>query len=132
MTRNTYLFENFDTLVKLEIKLGNDNIVEVMGKGVINVITNLGKKTILDAYFVPGLKHNLISVGQPIQKGYRSTFENNIWPIFYISPSNMVIAKVEMINNRMLPLHMKSEMMEEIGASLKASIQDQAWVWDFR
>jgi hypothetical protein len=32
----------------------------------------------------------------------------------------------------MFPLCMKSEMMEKIGASFKASIQYQAWVWNLR
>jgi hypothetical protein len=69
MTRNKGLFEDLDASVKAQIKLCNDNIVKVMGKGAINVITNSGKKTIPDVYFVPGLKHNLISVGQLTQKG---------------------------------------------------------------
>jgi hypothetical protein len=132
MTGNKELFEDLDTSVKSQIKLGNDNIVEVMGKGAINVITKTGKKTIPDVYFVPGLKHNLISVGQLTQKGYRVSFENNVCTIFDIPPSKMVIAKIKMTNNRMFPLHMKSEMMEKIGASFKASSQDQAWVWHLR
>jgi hypothetical protein len=132
MTGNKGLFEDLDTSVKAQIKLGDDNIVEVMGKCAINVITNSGKKTILDVYFVPDLKHNLISVGQLTQKGYRVSFENNVCTIFDIPPSKMVIAKIKMKNNRMFPLHMKSEMMEKIGASFKASSQDQAWIWHLR
>jgi hypothetical protein len=103
-----------------------------MGKGAINVITKTGKKIIPDVYFVPSLKHNLISVGQLTQKGYRVYFENNVCTTLDIPPSKMVIAKVGMTNNIMFPLHMKSEMMEKIGASFKASSQDQAWVWHLR
>jgi hypothetical protein len=132
MTGNKGLFEDLDTSVKAQIKFGNDNIVEVMGKGAINVITNSGNKTIPDVYFVPGLKHNLISVGQLTQKGYRVSFENNVCTIFDIPPSKMVIAKIKMANNKMFPLHMKSEMMEKIGASFKASSKDQAWIWHLR
>jgi hypothetical protein len=132
MTVNKELFEDLDTLVRSQIKLGNDNIVEVTGKCAINVITKTGKKTIHDLYFVLGLKHNLINVGQLTQKGYRVAFENNVCTIFDIPPSKIVIAKIKMTNNRMFPLHMKSEMMEKIGASFKASSQDQAWVWHLR
>jgi hypothetical protein len=103
-----------------------------MGKGAINVITKTGKKIIPDVYFVPSLKHNLISVGQLTQKGYRVYFENNVCTILDIPPSKMVIANIKMTNNRMFPLHMKSEMMEKIGASFKASSQDQAWVCHLR
>jgi hypothetical protein len=132
MTGNKGLFEDLDTPVKAKIKLGNDNIVEVMGKRAINVITKNGKKNILDVYFVPGLKYNLISVGQLTQKGYRVAFENNVCTILDIPRSKMVIARIKMKNNRMFPLHMKSEVMEKIGASFKASSQDQAWIWHLR
>jgi hypothetical protein len=81
---------------------------------------------------VPGLKHNLRSVGQLTQKGYRVSFENNVCTILDIPPSKMVITKIKMTHNRMFPLHMKSEMMENIGASFKASTQDQSWIWHLR
>ena len=100
-----------------------------MGNNAVNVIRKTRKKTILDVYFVPGFKHNLISVGQLTRKGYRVSFENNVCTMLDIPPSKMVIAKIKMANNRMFPLHMKSEMMEKIGASFKASSQDQTWVW---
>jgi hypothetical protein len=86
MTGNKRLFEDLNTSVRAQIKLGNDNIVEVMGKGAINVITNSGKKTILDVYFVPRLKHNLISVGQFSQKGYKVYLKNNVCTVFDIPP----------------------------------------------
>jgi hypothetical protein len=98
MTRNKELFGNLDTSVKSKIKLGNDNIVEVMGKCAITVITKTGRKNIPDVYFVPSLKHNLISVGQLTQKCYKVSFEINVCIIFDIPPSKMVIAKIEMRN----------------------------------
>ena len=45
--------------------------------------------------------------------------------IFDMSPSNMVIARVEMTNNRMFPLRMKSNMTDEVVASFKVASQDQ-------
>ena len=69
MTRNKDLFTSLGDSIKSEVKLGNDSKVSVIGKGVINVLTkNGGKRYIPDVYFVPGLKNNLISVGQLVQK----------------------------------------------------------------
>ena len=48
MIGNRDIFESLDTSTKSEVKSGNDNIVEVKGKGTINVITKLGKKSIFD------------------------------------------------------------------------------------
>ena len=66
-------------------------------------------------------------MGQLTQKGYKVIFENNVCTIFDISPSDMVIARVEMTDNRMFPLHMKSGVMEETRGSFKATCQDQSW-----
>ena len=103
MIGNKEFFEILDRLIKSEVKLGNNEIVEVSGKGTINVITKHGKKSISDVYFVPSLKHNLISVGQLSQKGYRVIFEKNLCTIFDMPPSNLVITRVEMTNNRIYP-----------------------------
>ena len=74
MTGNEVFFESLDRSIRFEIKLGNNEIVEVSGKGTVNVITKHGKKSISNVYFVPGLKHNLISVRQLSKKGYRVIF----------------------------------------------------------
>lgn len=56
MTGNKDFFESLDRSIKSEVKLGNNEIVDVSGKGKINVITKHGKKSISDVYFVPSLK----------------------------------------------------------------------------
>ncbi|XP_057857947.2 uncharacterized protein LOC131067029 [Cryptomeria japonica] len=70
MTGNLEMFSSLDESVKSDVTLGNDNKVSVMVKGSVNILTKMGvKKYILDVYFVPGLKHNLMSIGKLIQKG---------------------------------------------------------------
>jgi hypothetical protein len=53
--------------------------------------------------FILFLKHNLISVGQLTQKGYRVSFENNVCTILDIPPSKMVIAKIKMDRQQNVP-----------------------------
>jgi hypothetical protein len=132
MTSNKDFFESLDRSIKSEVKLGNNEIVEVSGKGIINVMTKHGKKHISDVYFVPSLKHNLITVRQLSQKGYRVIFEKKLCTIFNMPSSNMVIAMVEMTNNRMFPLWMKSNMTDKVAASFKVASQDQTWTWHLR
>ena len=65
MIVNKNLVVNLDESVKTEVKLGTNKAVDVDGKGVVNIQTKQGEsKTISEVYYVPGLKHNLISVGQ--------------------------------------------------------------------
>ena len=113
-----------DRSIKLEVNLGNNEIVEVSGKGTINVITKHGKKFISDVYFVHSLKHNLISVGNLVKTVIELFLRVNVCTIFDTPPSNLVIARVEMKNNRIFPLLMKSNMVDEIVASFKATSQD--------
>lgn len=62
--------------VKTEVKLGTNKTMDVDGKGVVNIMIKQGEpKTISQVYRVPGLKHNLISVGQLMQKGYKVIFQ---------------------------------------------------------
>lgn len=89
MTGNLEIFSSLDESVKSDVTLGNDNKVSVMGKGSVNIITKMGeKKYISDVYFVPGLKHNLMSIGKLIQKGYRVYFKNKECTILEKFPSN--------------------------------------------
>jgi len=65
MSANIEMFSNLDESVKSKVTLGTDSKVSVMGKGRVNILTKKReKKYISDVYLVPGLKHNLMSIGQ--------------------------------------------------------------------
>ena len=69
LTCNKNLVANMDQSVKTEVNLGTNKTVDVDGKGVVNIVTKQGEpKTISKLYYVLGLKHNLISFGQLMQK----------------------------------------------------------------
>ena len=77
MSGSKEIFSVIDESVKSEVKLGNDHQILVMEKGSISIRTKKGEENeIPDVYYVPGLQHNLISIGQLVQKGYRIHFEN--------------------------------------------------------
>ena len=57
-----------------------------------------------DVYHVEGLKHNLLIIGQLIQKGYRVYMEDNHCVIKYVCPRNQLIARVPMTSNHLFPL----------------------------
>jgi hypothetical protein len=111
-----------------------------MGKGSINIRTKQGEeKHISDVYYVSGLQHNLISIGQLLQKGYRIYFENGECLILDKKPSNRIIAKVKMTKNRMFPLRIQSEpFLEPQGLQkvaeldFKASYKNESWLWHLR
>ena len=111
-----------------------------------------------DVYYVEGLKHNLMSIGQLLQKCYKFYMEENHYVIKDIRPSNQMIEKVPMTRNRLFPLRIVLEMKgnrnigavfnvetkeaveyldkkendsAEIQATFQTEVQDDSWLWNF-
>eukprot|EP00253_Pinus_taeda_P011744 PITA_11744 len=109
MTRNIALFSNLDQNVKSQVTLGTDSKISVMEKGEVKIFTKKGeKKTIEDVYYVPGMKSNLLSIGQLVQKGYNVFFVNVVCTIMARAPRKRCIVEVKMARNKMFPLRIKA------------------------
>ena len=125
MTGNIEMFSNLDENVKSEVTLGTNSKVFVMGKGRVDILKNKGEKKLMSYfYFVSRLKHNLISIGQLMQKGYNVFFKNDVCTILDKTRSRQLISKVHMTNNRMFPLKLRSYLKEE-GAQAQLSMNSQ-------
>ena len=110
MTSNLNLFSSLDNSVQTDVTLGNNVQVTVLGKGIVNILTKQGDhKYMPDIYHVEGLKHNLLSIGQLIQKGYRVYMEDNHYVIKDVRPSNQLIARMPMKSNRLFPVRIVPE-----------------------
>lgn len=139
MTGNIALFSKLDQSVKSQVTLGTDSKVSIMGKGEVNILTNKGeKKTIVDVYYVPRMKCNLLSIGQVVQKSYNIFFENDVCTIMDRKPSKRCIAEVKMTRNRMFPLRIKAYLKDgvEIATVTQEAFQsepkDENWLWHLR
>ena len=97
MSGNECLFSFIDKTFKSEIKMGNNGTIPIVGKRSIMVHTKQGeKKEIQNVYFAPGMKHNLMSVGQLIQNGYSALMKNDKCVIHEKDGSNRLLAVVQM------------------------------------
>jgi hypothetical protein len=75
MTANKDLLSCIDSSISSHITLGNYSQVQVQGKGTVHIFIKQNvKKDINNVYHVPDLKHNLLSVGQLIEHGYKVLF----------------------------------------------------------
>ena len=111
-----------------------------------------------DVYHVEGLKHNLLSIGYLIQKGYKVYIEDNHCVIKDKHPSDQLIAKVPMTSNCLFPLRIVLDMKGKTntGAAFKeksketvksldkkengstnfqvafqTEVHDESWLWHF-
>ena len=137
MTGNIDMFTSLDKNVKTDVILGNGNKVSVEGKGCINIVTKTGQeKYIEDVFYVPGLKHNLMSVGQMVGNGHTVNFAKNVCTIMDRCNNKKAIAKVSMTGNRMFPLNMAHSKIHCQQANTQCVLQVEEknvnWLWHLR
>jgi len=71
MTRDNTKFLTLTTIDGGTVTFGGKDKDKIIGKGNIK----LGNLIVEDVSFVKGLKHNLIDISQPCDKGYKISFE---------------------------------------------------------
>jgi len=110
MTSNKDIFSSFDETIKTRIKLGDGHLVNSLGKGIVTVVTkqNEKKKNIHDVYYVQGMKHNLLSVGQVNENGFKFKFKGHTYIIIDRPHNERVIEMIQKNKKRMFPLVMRN------------------------
>ncbi|KAJ0785458.1 putative RNA-directed DNA polymerase [Helianthus annuus] len=108
MTGNRDLFVKLDESVKREVRTGDDKRLDVLGCGEVSIRIKEHTRKIPNVFYVKGLKHNLLSVGQLIQKGYMVLFKKDRCIIKDVK--NDVIGDIKMTNNKMFPLRLGNEL----------------------
>jgi hypothetical protein len=132
MIGNKKLFSSIDCFIQSKITLGDDYHVKPLGKGVLLVLTKKNeKKEIIDVFYVPNLRHNLIIIGQLSQNGYDVKFKDSTCTILDKPPSRRLVAKVQITKNIMFQLNMRNVNMSQSYAQNVSSI-DETWLWHIR
>ena len=77
MTFDHDLFKELDTSVISKMQIGNEDYIDVKGKGTMAIKSSSSTKLIKDVFFVPNISQNLLIVGQLLEKGFKIIFETN-------------------------------------------------------
>ncbi|GAU27929.1 hypothetical protein TSUD_160240 [Trifolium subterraneum] len=93
-----WLFD-FDASFRDSVRLGNDAKMCVMGKGSVKLFVNGRVHVISNAYYLPGLNTNLLSVGQLQQKNVTIIFKDNTCKAYHDEKG--LIFSTQMSTNRM-------------------------------
>lgn len=127
MSGHKELFADLNESIRSEITFGNAAKMPVKGKGKISIQLKEGVNNIIsDVYYVPGLSHNLLSVGQLSEKGYDMRIFRGVFTIK--DPQQRLIAKVNMAQNRLFPLYVDRENLPCLSSM---SVGDN-WLWHMR
>ncbi|XP_022007712.1 uncharacterized protein LOC110906973 [Helianthus annuus] len=108
MTGDKNLFIKLNESERREVRTGDDKWLEVLGCGDLNIRIKGHEKRVPNVFYVEGLKHNLLSVGQLVQKGYDVRFNDEGCTIN--DPSGFCIGTVKMTGNKMFPLNLKHDI----------------------
>ncbi|XP_069147117.1 uncharacterized protein [Solanum lycopersicum] len=73
---NVELFKFLDDTHKSKVKVGNDEAVEVKGRGTMSISIISCIKTISDVLYTPNMSQNLLMVGQMVENNYSLHFKN--------------------------------------------------------
>lgn len=102
------LFKELDECKKSEVRIGDNKLMRVDGKGTISIKTTSGNVKILnDVQYVPNLAHNLLSVGQLLDSGYSVVFDNGVCSI-HDKKSGGLVVSIPMAQNKMFPLNVSN------------------------
>jgi GAG-pre-integrase domain len=118
------LFTEIDTTYKNEVKLGDDKIIQVQGKGTVAIPTSQsGFKHLQNVYFIPELSQNLLSIGQLIESGYSIVFEGKSCKI---RDKDKLVIEVGMVRNRLFSLEITKISDKALTATTNLS-ESELW-----
>ncbi|CAN6693795.1 unnamed protein product [Malus baccata var. baccata] len=104
MTGNADLLVDINTNVAGKVQMPTGVLVNVAGMGSLQIDTNRGKRYIREVMHLPGLKENLLSVGQMDEHGYYLVFGGGLCSIYDGPSLENLIIKVKKKENRCYPL----------------------------
>ena len=127
MCGNKALFTELAESYHTRVKFADDSSIPVMGKGMILVeLKNGDQKYISDVFYVPGMKTNLLSVGQLAEKGHEMILRNGKLSIYDGKGNSILIAP--MMKNRMFQVDISTSAY----MCYNAIVKDESWLWHLR
>ncbi|KAH7685649.1 RNA-directed DNA polymerase protein [Dioscorea alata] len=113
------LFTELDEKVNGEVSFGDASKVKVAGVGKIFIkLKDENHQYIFNIYYVPKMKTNILSLGQPLEKGYEVQMKDGH---MHLRKENKLIAHVPMSMNRMFGLNIDHVIARYLNACLKNS-----------
>ena len=111
---------DLDEYITSKVWIGDDKRLYMKGKGDILMQIKKGPKRISSIFYVPKLKHSLLSVGQLLLRGFHVHFNEDMCEIK--DKHDTLIIMVKMTQIKMFPLKLNSQ----IDSCMHTIIQDKS------
>ncbi|KAD1527671.1 hypothetical protein E3N88_42680 [Mikania micrantha] len=127
MTGNKEFFSELNEKVTGRVRFGDDSSVQIAGKGSILFSSKPREQVLLmDVYYIPTLRTNIISLGQVTEIGFKVVMEGDQLAIYDQRRRQMML--VPRTINRLY----KVQLNIESPISLIAKINEVDWLWHAR
>ena len=128
LTGNKKWLVDFDSGKSTKIRCADDKYLNAEGMGNVRVILNNGKAALIqNVWCVPGMKSNLMSVGQLIEKGFSVTMKDNLLKLYV--RNQKLIMESEQGRNRTFKVNVKTADSECLSAT---SVEKDSELWHRR
>ncbi|KAK2352556.1 putative mitochondrial protein [Trifolium repens] len=118
----------FDDKFRSKVKFADNSTISVEGKGKVLVQRKNGNHTfVTDVLYVPTMKHNLLSLGQLLEKGFTMTVKNNSIQVF--DPQHKIILKAPLSKNRTFKVNLQASAIQCFSSLIT---EDEKWLWHYR
>ena len=127
MTGQRSKFNTLDEKVTWKVKFGDGSMVEIKGKGTIELQCKNGEsRTLAEVYYIPSLCSNIISLGQLSEEGYRITLSGDL--LWVRDDKGELIMKVKRSMNRLYKVILHNSEQK----CLLAKGDEDSWLWHSR
>ena len=127
MNGNRMFFVTLDETITGQVRFGDDSRIDIRGKGSIQFVFREGEKKILNnVYYIPGLKSNIISLGQATEAGCEVRMRDDILTLF--DRYGKVMVKTTRSKNRLYKVVLDVDNHD----CLKLSIKSESSKWHAR
>lgn len=115
-------FSMLDESFRCSVKLGNNSLMSVVGKGNVNLLLNGRSHVISDVYLVPELTSNLVSLGQLVHKGFEILLQNQMCKIYHSDFG--LIMHSQMTENKLFKIMATKRSKDEAETCLKTTAME--------
>ncbi|KAG5134117.1 hypothetical protein JHK82_025305 [Glycine max] len=120
-------FVEIDFTVKSRVRFADDRTMKVEGVGKVMIKKRDGSKCFISGVlYVPGMKSNLLSIGQLLEKGYKMVLEDCVMKVY--DNERRLLIKANLSKNRTF----KVELDVLVQQCLASTIDKEEWLWHFR
>jgi hypothetical protein len=120
-------FVNIKPSMKNMVKFENDNTLATEGVGNVLILRKDGKRSVIsNVLYIPGMKSNLLSIRQLVEKNYKVSIEDKMMRV--LDSNGRLILKTPMSQNRTFKIELN--VMEHKCLAITANRDE--WIWNYR